>query len=597
MLGRLQPQALLHHLHKREGGDSSDPSSQSAKTTTTSHNNTNSEIAPWTRSAPPKTYAAHNDTRVAKDSSEWASSRDSSHWPDVSATAHKEADDQVSSKKQFQSKQQTSFKSEPSSRNQTSVKGSTTHANATQSETHTNSTEIEDSNSGSDLGLTMFNSTATNVTATLRDQSQLPTGASLSPSGLPPPDSNSSSAASVLQTQKDSEPSNTHHKPSTGAICGIVFGIIAAMIFIGFLGFCLKSYKRKHRHYGNRYHLRNHSSTDSNKAVRDRSSFTGEFGAHDPFAGPPESARTAVRRSDGFPRGDWLGFGLGKCPSRRPSYLNLARPDIKPQISAPIIEHPPPLMHRSLSSHSAGVPVSCMSAVVRRMSSNAQPPQNQPYPFRRESSTRDPYHQRGSVLSVRNPDIEEDRITIDDDDEPKRVNQQVQLNHHPPSSSELHYQDLPVGSTSDSDESLSQRRATEKSLPVSQPYRRSPWGELDPHSVSNESSSFVPEHNPTELEEGEAIFSGPEIMRRTQAAIDAHISHLSRSTRYSQDSEERLEVESPTDPAVRLGSATPTSLVFVSFGADRRSTYSERSRHSFQAGPLQATEWVDEDLI
>lgn len=437
------------------------------------------------------------------------------------------------------------------------------------SATKNSSTVIPTSEMNFNRSEPLSNHSVTESVPTLRDQTHS--------DGLHPAP-NITSSTGGFQTQSETGTTESHQKPSTGAICGIVFGILLGIILLGLLSFFPRWYRAKYVYRrGNRRHNRTQSSTDSNRAVRDRTSFSAQFGAHDPFAGPPS---TTIRKLDGFPRSDPTAFNLSKNSSRSPNYLTLGRPDLKPTISPPMIEHPPPIIHRSLSHNSAGMPVSCMSAVVKRMSSTIRSPSSRTnFPTKRESWTRDPYHRRGSILSIRNPDIHEDQITNDNHEEQKKRFEIPKLHTSP--SSDLHYQDLPVGSTLHSHEHIASRSGFPYLQPEG-PNRLSPWAM---HSLSNESSSFAQDSTPIDMDE-EAVFCHSDLMTRTQAAIDAHLSYLSKSSRYSQDSEvrERLEVESPTDPAVR--SVTPNSLVFVSFGAGRHSRYSERSRRSFDTGEI-----------
>ncbi|KAH9818978.1 hypothetical protein DFH28DRAFT_59351 [Melampsora americana] len=480
--------------------------------------------------------------------------------------------DQTNSKDKYSYKThpQSKDSSDPSgqldSRNQTTTVGATGD-----SATKNSSTVISTSELSSNHSQPLSNHSATESMGTLRDQTH---------SDRLHPVPNITSSTGGFQTQSETLTSESHQKPSRGAICGIVFGILLGIILLGFLSFFPRWYKRKHGYrHGIRRHIRNQSSTDSNRAVRDRTSFTAQFGSHDPFAGPPS---TSIRRLDGLPRADTLAFSMGTTLSRSPNYSMSGRSDFKPPISPPMIEHPPPIMHRSLSNHSAGMPVSCMSAVVKRMSSTIRSPSSRiNFPIKRESWTRDPYQRRRSILSIRNPDIHEDKFTNDDEEEEQKKRFEIPKLHTSPSS-DLHYQDLPVGSALHSHEHIASRPGFHYLQPEA-PSRLSPWGM---HSLSNESSSYAQESNPIDMVEGEAVFCNSDLMTRTQEAIDAHLSYLSQSSRYSQDSEVRgrLEVESPTDPAVR--SVTPNSLVFVSFGAGRHSRYSERSRRSFDTGEI-----------
>lgn len=432
----------------------------------------------------------------------------------------------------------------------------------------------------------------------------------------------STSFITTSSLQSGSGPSPASHgsrKPSAGSICGIVLGLLGAIVLIGLCGVYLKYFKHQHPSRrrlprlrrrdgggggGGGRHYRTHSGTDSNRAVGDRSSFGTRFGAQqDPFAavmnGGPRLMRMNSRKKKTWSDGE--GLGRGGC--RRPSYLawlhqsetmgveakEQEQGSRRPRISAPMVQCPAPvLMHRSGSSHSTGVPISCMSAVVRRMSNQVEdqkgggiqtgavlhPPP--PHPPRHASWTRDPYQRRGSILSVRNPDLEDDRITLDDEASEGLKDggaEEVRDRDHRSPSSDLHYQDLDLSSTSfDLQEDIHQNQSKRWTTAFS------PGSRLLPHHlktyerflqnpspldlISHESSSFVPDQ--TIVEDDELIYSTASRMIKDRHQFIKTSHHLSSSTTYSQESEERLELESPTDPAVR--SVTPTSLVFVSFG-------------------------------
>ncbi|EGG12864.1 uncharacterized protein MELLADRAFT_58772 [Melampsora larici-populina 98AG31] len=541
----------------------------------TSHNKTTNS-ATATKNAGSLTNEQRSTNETRKSSEQVSSSHPSrtSHISQSQSTPSNRtaSRDQTNSKDESSSTNHTQSKDSRILSGQIDSKNQTTTDDTTGNFTTKNSsivTPTSDLNSNHSQSLS--NSSVTESMAILRDQTHS--------DGLHPVP-NITSSTGGFQTQSETSPIESHQKTSAGAICGIVFGILLGIILLGLLSFLPRWYKSKYGYRrGIRRHIRNQSSTDSNRAVRDRTSFTAQFGAHDPFAGPPS---TSIRKLDAFPRSDTVGsFNLGKTLSRSPNYLIPGRPDLKPSISPPMIEDPLPIMHRSLSSHSNGMPVSCMSAVVKRMSSTIRSPSSRTnFPTKRESWTRDPYHRRGSILSIRNPDIHEDQITDQDHEEQKKRFEIPKLHTSP--SSDLHYQDLPVGSTLHSQEHIASRPGFQYLHPEV-PNRLSPWAM---HSLSNESSSYAQDSTPIDIDEGEAVFCNSDLMTSTQAAIDAHLSYLSKSSRYSQDSEvrERLEVESPTDPAVR--SVTPNSLVFVSFGAGRHSRYSERSRMSFDTGEI-----------
>ncbi|KAI8452945.1 hypothetical protein BY996DRAFT_6415068 [Phakopsora pachyrhizi] len=380
------------------------------------------------------------------------------------------------------------------------------------------------------------------------------------------------------------------HSSKRGLIAGVSVGCIAAVIFVSLGIFFLKRrIKGKQNSFGGRIF----SSNDSNRAVRDRSSYSFQEEAVDPFSKLGRNTRKPLfLRSEGS---NYLSSGMN---SRQTSVsLSPRKQSLKSQISPPFIEPPSPVIQGPLVS---GFPHSLTSV------SPSHTPRNYSFttsrnPFRDPtlidphqqdklggSINRDYYPRRGSEISGRN--FEQDDYTSPEEDVDPIIRTALKpLPYRPSRNKRFKATENLHGSSSALKNSFTQEVGP-SAFPVVKPLnvvrrsqnfqskitRRSSMdiSFLDPLQPAQDLSGSPPNYNET----GTAQSNSERNVNET-----TRISHMTRSSRYSQDSE-RLEDFAEDLPELSCGSSplSHPSLEFVSLGIGRESEiYSNQQMHGF----------------
>lgn len=394
----------------------------------------------------------------------------------------------------------------------------------------------------------------------------------------PPLDANSSMH---LQPPTPEPPFHTNEH-SARKVWGIAMGSLLAFICAGAAIFFMRKRLKSTAAFVRR-RLRSNSN-DSNKAVRDRSSIGPETGVLDPFACTPTFSKKPL-----ILRPETLGYRRPANP-RRPSMLHLRHQSLKSQISAPIIEPSSPTTYQLLCGDSPGKSTSGASSRSNYLSSQPSYPSTSPHHYREHQSaepsskykpgvslTRDPYPRIGSTLSVRNPDMQQSYGR-------DKIDRSRSMSAAPPRPPRPHSSLLNCDSFK-SNNSLSTVQEPYAPLPVILPLNTSRHSRstqiYNQSDYGNDQGIRQPRrscHHATSLprysrQQNRSVFSTD---RETEAV---RLSHLSRSSCYSQSSEQG----DYTIPGKVLdsGADTPTSLNFVSFGFNQSSAQLEQQLDSF----------------